>query len=91
MALPEWQKCRKSCLAVDWPAGCQIGVLDRRLIVGCEVVTAGLRTGSYKAEHRQSAEPEKVELRHVDEVEIVLVELEDRAAHRRLLDGHVIA
>ena len=42
------------------------------------------------ADHRQSTEAEEIELRHVDEVEIVLVELEDRPPHRRLLDGKVI-
>jgi hypothetical protein len=42
------------------------------------------------ADHRQAAEPEKVELRHVDVVEVVLVELEDRPPHRRLLDRQVM-
>ena len=39
--------------------------------------------------HRQCAEAQEVELRHADHVQIVLVELEDRAAHRRLLDGEI--
>ena len=48
-------------------------------------------TSNAHAHHRQRAESEEVELRHADHVEIVLVELDDRAAHRRLLDGQVVA
>ena len=43
------------------------------------------------AHHRQRAESEEVELRHADHVEIVLVELDDRPPHRRLLDRQVVA
>src|SRR5437868_7133762 len=42
-------------------------------------------------DHREPAKTEKVELRHVDVVEIVLVELQDRTTHRRLLDWQVVA
>ena len=43
------------------------------------------------AHQRQSAESEEVVLGNADVVEVVLVELDDRASHRRLLDGHVVA
>ncbi len=69
----------------------------RRLVVGRDAVhrrpvaRAALDLVERVAHQRQGAESEEVELRHADEVEIVLVELDDRAAHRRLLDGHVVA
>ena len=68
-----------------------------RFVVGRQLVHLGPRSGARldhveRASHqRQRAESEEIEFRYADRIEVVLVELDDRATHRRVLDRQVIA
>src|SRR5690349_97691 len=66
------------------------------LVVGWQLVHLGPRSRAHldhverSSHQRQRTESQEIELGNSDRIEIILVELDDGAAHRRMLDRHVI-
>ena len=68
-----------------------------RLVIRRQLVHLGTSAGAHldhvegASHQRQRAESQEIELGNTDGIEIVLVELDDRATHRRVLDRQIVA